>query len=125
MEWRGEPARVQLCKSGVVRPTGDGAALSDVDRNLVLAELLQKVFRGRDADTLDPFRVRTQDELGPVAQERDRTFLPFDDRTVHRDVERNRRSRRVGRSRAREVEDLHGGREPTTSEHAASMTAHQ
>jgi hypothetical protein len=38
--WR-EPARVQPFQVCVGRPTGDGAALSDVDRNLVVDELLQ------------------------------------------------------------------------------------
>ena len=38
--WR-EPARVQPLQVCVGRPTGDGAALSDVDRNLVVDELLQ------------------------------------------------------------------------------------
>ena len=38
--WR-EPARVQLLQVSVGRPTGDGAALSDVDRNLVVDKLLQ------------------------------------------------------------------------------------
>ena len=38
--WR-EPARVQPLQVCVGRPTGDGAALSDVDRNPVVDELLQ------------------------------------------------------------------------------------
>jgi hypothetical protein len=53
-ELRGrEPARVQPLEVFVCRPTGDGAALSDVDGNLVVEELLQELFRRRNADALD------------------------------------------------------------------------
>src|SRR2546427_5344197 len=50
--WR-EPTRVQPLQVCVGRPTGDGAALSDVDGNLVVQELLQELFRRRNADALD------------------------------------------------------------------------
>ena len=50
--WR-EPVRVQPLEVFVGRPTGDGAALSDVDGNLVVEQLLQELFRRRNADALD------------------------------------------------------------------------
>ena len=94
---RSEPARVQPLQVCVGRPTGDGAALSDVDRNAVVDELLQQLLQRRNADTFDPPCVLARDELRPVACQRNRALLPFDDRAVGRNVERKRRSRRIAR----------------------------
>jgi hypothetical protein len=94
--WR-EPARVQPLQVFVGRPTGDGAALSDVDGNLVVEELLQELFRRRNADALDSPCLRARDELRRVAHQRDGALLPLTDGAVGRDVERKRRPGRVGR----------------------------
>ena len=68
---RGEPARVQPLQICVGRPTGDGAALSDVDGNAVLDELLQQLPQRRNADALEPVRLpRTTPSRRPPARPR-------------------------------------------------------
>src|SRR5207244_1401764 len=82
-------------------------ALSDVDRDLVVDELLEELLQRRDADALDSLGRPARDELRRVAREHDRALLPCLDRAVGRDVERERRPGRVGRAGDGEVEDLH------------------
>lgn len=50
---RGDPAPSDLFEIVVVRPTGDGAALSDKDRHFVVAQLGQKISEGRNPDALE------------------------------------------------------------------------
>ena len=104
---RSEPARVQPLQVCVGRPTGDGATLSDVDRNAVVDELLQQLLQRRNADTFDLPCVLARDELRPIACQRNRALLPFDDRAVGRNVERKRRSRRIASPCRYQIEDLH------------------
>ena len=72
---RRQPVRVQPAQVIVGRPTGDGAAFSDVNRNRVIDELCEQLSGGRHADTLDSIRCCVEDELGPVAGERNRAVL--------------------------------------------------
>jgi len=73
----------------------------------VLDELLEELLQRRDADAHDPIGRPARDELRRVAREHDRALLPGLHRAVGRDVERNRRSSRVGRAGDSEIEDLH------------------
>lgn len=50
---RRDPAPPEPRKIVVVRPTGDGAALSDKDRHFVVAQLGQKISEGRNPDALE------------------------------------------------------------------------
>src|SRR6266540_673075 len=104
---RRRPAGLQPLEVLVGRPTGDRAALSDVDRDLVVEQLLEELARGRDAHALDPFGRVARHELGRVTGENDGTLLTDLDGAVRRDVEWNRRLRRVARARSREKENLH------------------
>jgi ankyrin repeat protein len=104
---RRQPARLQPLQIRVGRPTGDGAALSDVDRDSVLDELLQELPQWRDPDARDLLRFVARDELRRIADERDCALLPFGDRSVRGEVRGDRRARRVGGACARDVEDLH------------------
>jgi hypothetical protein len=54
--WRHQ-ASVDHKKDVLGRPTGDGAALSDEDRNLVVPELGQELTRRGQAHTLQPVGV--------------------------------------------------------------------
>ena len=73
----------------------------------MLEELLEELLHRRDADALDSFGRLAQDELRRIAHERDCALLPCLNRAVGRDVERNRRSGRVGRAGDGEIEDPH------------------
>src|SRR6266566_8096456 len=66
LRWR-EPTRIQPLQVCVGRPTGDGAALSDVDRNPVVDELLQELSRRRNADAFDLLCLLARGELRRVA----------------------------------------------------------
>ena len=50
---RGDPAPPDLFEIVVVRPTGDGATLSDEDRHFVVAQLGEKIAEGRNTDALE------------------------------------------------------------------------
>jgi hypothetical protein len=72
---RRHPVRVQPRDVFVGRPTGDRAALSDVDGNLVVEKLLEQLAQRRHADALDAFGRRPRGQLGGVAGEGDGALL--------------------------------------------------
>ena len=57
------PAPVDLLKVVVVRPTGDGAALSDEHRNGMVSQLGEELTRWRHAHALDLIGVVAKQEL--------------------------------------------------------------
>src|SRR5207247_8027364 len=72
--WR-DPARLHPRKVFVGRPTGDCAALSDVDRNLVVEELLEKIARGGDPNALNAFGRLLHNQFRCVAGQDNSTLL--------------------------------------------------
>jgi hypothetical protein len=50
-----DPARLHPLEVFVGRPTGDCASLSDVNGNVVVEELLEKIARRRDTNALNAF----------------------------------------------------------------------
>ena len=56
--WWREPLRREPLQIRVGRPTGDGAALSDEDGDLIVHELPEELADGRDADALDALGLR-------------------------------------------------------------------
>jgi hypothetical protein len=50
-----DPPRLHPLEVFVGRPTGDRASLSDVNRNVVVEELLQEIARRRDPNALNAF----------------------------------------------------------------------
>ena len=103
----GDPRPVDLLQVVVVRPTGDGAGLSDVDRNVVLAELGKELAGWRHSDAFQPLCRVVEQELCRVAAEDDRHLVSKLDRAVGSEVKRNRRASRIGGACAREVRDPH------------------
>jgi len=67
------PASVDLVEVLVGRPTGDGAALSDEDRDCVVSQLGEEFTRRRHAHALHPVRVVVQEKLGRIATQDDST----------------------------------------------------
>ena len=84
---RCDPTRLQPLQVFVGRPTGDRAALSDVDGNFVVAKLLEQLAHRRNADTFDPFGGLARHKLRGVAREDDGALLLYLDRAVGGDVE--------------------------------------
>jgi len=84
---RRDPAAAEPGQVLVGRPTGDRAALSDVDRDLVVEQLPEEVARGRDTDALNAVGGLSRDELGRVAREHDGALLTYLDGAVRRNVE--------------------------------------
>jgi hypothetical protein len=104
---RRDPSTAQPAQVGVGRPTGDGATLSDVDRDLVVAELREQLAERRDADTLDAVRRLLGEKLSRVAPEHDGHIVSDLEGSVRGDVKRNRGAGRIAGSRAAEVQRLH------------------
>ena len=71
------------------------------------ASFAQQVPRGWDADALESLGRLAGGELRRVAGQHDGALLSCFDRPVRREVERDRRARRVQRARCGEVEDPH------------------
>src|SRR3989442_9617433 len=79
---RRRPARAEPFQICVGRPTGDSAALSDVDGNLVVAELLEELARRRNPEAFDSLGRVALNELDCITRERDRALLFCFDRAV-------------------------------------------
>ena len=101
------PAAVDLPEVVVVRPTGDGAALSDEHRNGMVSQLGEKLTRRRHTQALHPVGVVAQQKLCGIATQDDRGLLSHLDGTVGRQMKRDRGSSRVGRASTDEVRDLY------------------
>src|ERR1044072_4730334 len=64
---RGHPASVDLREVLFGRPTGDGASLSDKDRNGMIPQLGNQLAHRRHADALHLLEVVTEQQLGRIA----------------------------------------------------------
>jgi hypothetical protein len=89
------------------RPTGDRAALSNVDVDAVRLGLGDEVAQWRDTDALERLAHVGLDDLGGIAGEHDARRLPDLHRTVDGEMPRDRRLRRIPRSVGRDIENLH------------------
>lgn len=85
---RGGPAPTELREILVGRPTGDGASLSDVNRNGVVPELCNQLAHRWHADAVDLIEVVAQKHLGSVTRKDHRDVVAHFDRTVDGQVER-------------------------------------
>jgi hypothetical protein len=82
----GHPASVDLREVLVGRPTGDGASLSDVDRDGVIPQLRDQLAHGRHTDALHLLEVVAEQHLGRVAGEEHSGVVADFDRTVRREL---------------------------------------
>jgi len=107
--WRRDPRSVDLRQVFVGRPTGDGAALSNEDRDRVIPQLREQLTNRRDANPLRAIDVVVKQQFGGVAAEHDRHLLSHLDRPVGCQMKRNRGACSVARACADEVGDPHAG----------------
>ncbi len=104
---RGDPLAAHAGELILGRPPGDGAALSDVDRNGVFTGLAQEFPRWWHPDAFHPLDHVGKNELGGVAREDHPDLVADLDRAVDRQMQRDRSSSRVRRSTGSQVENPH------------------
>src|SRR5262249_10467109 len=105
----------------VGRPTGNCAALPDVDGHVWAEDLLQQPAPRRNTDAFRPFRSLAPNELRRVARKHDGTVLARLHRALRRYVEGNRGLCGIAGASRREIENLHGS--PPTGDAESTLTA--
>ena len=105
---RAHPVPVDFGQVLVGRPTGDGAALSDEDGDLMFAQLGQQLARRRHPETLQALRVVGDHRSVASPPRMIVVSCPTSTEPLAARCSGMRGARRISRSGAREVGDLHG-----------------
>ena len=86
---RSDPLAAHANELLLRHPTGDSAALSDVNRDLVFADLAQQFPRWRHPDAFDFIEYLRQQELGGVTGQHQADVVADLDRAVNGQVKRD------------------------------------